>query len=204
MIGKLTGILDTIELDRIILDVNGVGYLISCSGKTLASLPEIRQQVSLLTHMQVKEDDISLYGFFSVDEQVWFNNLITVQGIGPRLALTILSALDPVNLIEAIISRNKEEFKHISGVGPKLAERIFTELNKKANLYLVKYPHLIGKAVVSEENNNNINDALIALTSLGYNRNEAYNICKQIYQSDPDISINELIRSALKELSSST
>ncbi len=203
MIGKLKGILDNIENDRVILDVNGVGYIIYCSGKTLSSLPNIGQPASLLTHMQVKEDDISLYGFQNAAEQEWFHNLVTVQGIGPKLALTILSSLEPAQLIESIINKAKEDFKHISGVGPKLAERIFTELSKKANNYLSMNPNLLSKAQISEENNNNINDALIALTNLGYNRNAAYNLCKNICQTNPDITINELIKSALKELASS-
>ncbi len=203
MIGKLKGILDQVTDDHVILDVNGVGYIIYCSEKTLASLPALTKSAAFLIHMQVKEDDISLYGFANQEEQEWFNNLITVQGIGSKLALIILSSLEPVSLTETIINRQKEDFKHISGVGPKLAERIFVELSKKANLYVVKHPHLIPKAPFSEENNNNINDALVALTNLGYNRNEAYNICKTICQTHPAITINELIRSALKGLSSS-
>ena len=202
MIGKLKGILDNIDIDQVILDVAGVGYIINCSGKTISQLPDLGKQAVFLINMQVKEDDISLYGFIDISEQEWFNHLITVQGIGPRLALTILSSLDPSQITEVVIERDKEAFKHISGVGPKLAERIFTELTKKATQYLGKYPHLTKHATLSSENNSNINDALVALTNLGYARGEAYNICKNIYQKQPDISINELIRSALKELSS--
>lgn len=202
MIGKLKGILDEIENDRVILDVSGVGYIIYCSGKTLSSIPSLGNKASFLIHMQVKEDDISLYGFLNVIEQEWFNNLITVQGIGPRLALTILSSLTPESLIDSINSRSKDAFKHISGVGPKLAERIFTELSKKASLYPSKNTDLTSKNNISNENSNNINDALFALVNLGYNRNEAYNLCKDIYQNSPDITISELIKLALKKLSS--
>ncbi len=202
MIGKLKGILDIIDIDRVTLDVAGVGYIINCSAKTISQLPDLGKQSVFLINMQVKEDDISLYGFIDLAEQEWFNNLITVQGIGPRLALTILSFLDPAQITEVIINRDKEAFKHITGVGPKLAERIFTELTKKANQHLSKNPHLSNNIAISNENNNNINDALVALTNLGYAKNEAYNICKNIHQKQPNISINELIRSALKELSS--
>ncbi len=201
MIGKLKGILDNIEETGVILDVSGVGYIINCSAKTLSSLPSIGEAVSFLINMQVKEDDISLYGFVDKAEQEWFDNLITVQGIGPRLALVILSSLDSSQLINAIIERQPQDFKHIAGVGPKLAERIFTELSKKANLYIVKYPNIASKQSLSSEINANINDALAALTSLGYAKSEAYNICKNISQANPDITINDLIRSALKELS---
>jgi Holliday junction DNA helicase RuvA len=199
MIGKLKGILDTIESDYVILDVGGVGYIIHASAKTIAQLPSLNQAASFLINMQVKEDDISLYGFISKIEQEWFDNLIMVQGIGPRLALTILSSLEPNSLIAAILERNKEAFKHISGVGPKLAERIFTELTKKAN----QYSHLTVAAPISQENNSNINDALVALINLGYNRAQSYSVCKKIYQDNAEISINELIKLALKELSSS-
>ena len=201
MIGKLKGILDNIEADKVILDVAGVGYIIYCSARAIAQLPAIGKQASFLINMQVKEDDISLYGFLEAEEQEWFNHLIVVQGIGPKLALVILSSLDCAQLTSVIIEKNKEAFKHVSGVGPKLAERIFTELTKKASQHLGKYPHLGIHQVITSENQNNINDALVALTNLGYNRAEAYNICKNICQTQPDISINELIRSALKELS---
>jgi Holliday junction DNA helicase RuvA len=201
MIGKLKGILEIVLDDRIIIDVSGVGYIVYCSSKTLSALPNIGEQVSFLINMQVKEDDISLYGFMDQHEQEWFNNLITVQGIGPRLALTVLSFLDPNSLVAAIIERSKETFKHISGVGPKLAERIFTELSKKAENYSSKNPGAINKHSSSSETSANINDALIALTNLGYARGEAFNVCKTICQDKPDITINDLIRLALKQLS---
>lgn len=200
MIGKLRGIVDTIESDKIILDVGGVGYLIYCSGKTLSAIPDIGQQAFLLIHMQVKEDDISLFGFLNKLEQEWFNHLITVQGIGPKLALIILSYLEPQQLIETIYNKRKEDFKHISGVGPKLAERIFTELYKKADIYASKSPVEIS-STGDNENMNNLNDALLALVNLGYNRNEAYHLCKKIYQENPLTSISDLIKAALKHLS---
>ncbi|MEK6734328.1 MAG: Holliday junction branch migration protein RuvA [Pseudomonadota bacterium] len=196
MIGKLTGIIDTINTDHLILDVNGVGYIIYCSSKALSSASSVGSKASFLTNMQVKEDDISLYGFINRNEQEWFDNLIKVQGIGPRLALVILSALDPVDLVQVIMSRQKEAFKTISGVGPKLAERIFIELGKKAGLCSFSIP------VESLSNTNNINDAVTALSSLGYGRNEAYNICKKISSNNSELTINELIRLSLKDLSS--
>lgn len=199
MIGKLKGILDAIYEDRVILDVNGVGYIISISAKSMSNLPLIGEAAMLLIYMQVKEDDISLYGFIDPLEKEWFENLITVQGIGPRLALVILSSLEPKYLITAVTERNKDSFKQISGVGPKLAERIFTELNKKAT---AQYS---GKHESSEVDfdNSDIKDALIALTNLGYNKIHVQAICKKIYHNKPDISINDLIRAALKELASS-
>lgn len=203
MIGKLKGIIDSIDSDQLILDVSGVGYLVSCSSKTISALPSIGEAASLLIHMQVKEDDISLYGFIEKIEQDWFNLLVTVQGIGPKLALVILSSLSPNELITVIIDKSKEHFKHISGVGPKLAERIFTELHKSANLYVSKNPNLLSKTGISNENITVVNDALSALTSLGYARHQANNICKNIVSNNPEISLNDLIRLALKELAAS-
>lgn len=198
MIGKLKGVIDEINGDNLLLDVHGVCYIIYCSKKTLSSIPNIGEAASFLTNMQVKEDDISLYGFLNHLEQEWFNNLITVQGIGPKLALVILSFLEPQELINTIANKRKEDFKHITGVGPKLAERIFTELNKKASAFVGPTSNAQISSDVS-----NINDALIALTNLGYNRNEAYSICKNICYTDPGITINNLIKAALKELSKS-
>ena len=200
MIGKLKGILDLIEEDRVILDVGGVGYIVNASTKSIVRLPRLGETTSLLIYCQVKEDDISLYGFIDLLEKEWFENLITVQGIGSRLALTILSSLDPVSLINTITQRNKDNFKAISGVGPKLAERIFTEISKKANQ---NYASMPVNEEISSESHSNVKDALIALTNLGYNRNEVQNVCKRICDNKPEISINDLIRSALKELASS-
>ncbi len=195
MIGKLKGIIDEIDSDKLLLDVHGVCYIIYCSKKTLSSIPNIGSAASLFTNMQVKEDDISLYGFLTQIEQEWFNNLITVQGIGPKLALVILSFLEPQALINTIANKRKEDFKHITGVGPKLAERVFTELHKKAS-------SLTGQIASSVAlDSSNINDALVALTNLGYNRNEAYSICKNICYNEPEITIHNLIKAALKELS---
>lgn len=202
MIGKLKGILDSIQQDRVILDVSGVGYIINCSNKTLLEIPETGKQASFLTNMQVKEDDISLYGFIKEKEQEWFNLLITVQGIGPRLALVILSNLNPDQLVQVILEKNKEAFKHISGVGPKVAERIFTELNKKADKYSSNNPNSNSNAIATGKNQDNINDALVALTNLGYSKSSVYNICNNIYNNNPNISINDLIKLSLKELSS--
>lgn len=200
MIGKLKGIVDEINQDRVILDVAGVGYIVNCSLKTIANVTAIGSYHVFLIYMQVKEDDISLFGFNDIAEKQWFENLITVQGIGPRLALVILSSLEPGQLVKTIIERDKEVFKHITGVGPKLAERIFTELNKCANQDSL---NLKGFEPLSQENNDNIKDALIALTNLGYNRAQAQNICKNICINNPDITLNDLIRLALKGLAAS-
>ena len=200
MIGKLKGIVEEVAQDSVIIDVAGVGYIVNCSSKTIANVPNIGKHHIFLIHMQVKEDDISLFGFTDIAEKQWFENLITVQGIGPRLALVILSSLEPGQLVRTIIERDKEVFKHISGVGPKLAERIFTELSKCASQDLSNFAQI---EPLSQENNDNIRDALVALINLGYNKAQAQNICKNICKNNPDISLNDLIRLALKGLAAS-
>ncbi|MDE3060994.1 MAG: Holliday junction branch migration protein RuvA, partial [Pseudomonadota bacterium] len=131
MIGKLRGLIDTIEDDSIVLDVGGVGYHVFCSGRTLAALPSAGEAAQLIIEMHVREDHIHLYGFPDVVEREWFRLLLTVQGVGNRIALAILSAYTPEQMARAVLARDIAAFKAISGIGPKLAERIVTELKDK-------------------------------------------------------------------------
>ncbi|WP_234730464.1 Holliday junction branch migration protein RuvA, partial [Acidocella facilis] len=126
MIARLRGIVDSIEDGRCVIDVNGVGYLVFCSSRTLGALPE--GLTTLLIDMQVREDAITLYGFFTSAEREWFRLLTTVQGVGAKVALGILSALSPDQLIGAIAGQDKGALTRAPGVGPKLAIRILTEL----------------------------------------------------------------------------
>ena len=139
MIAKLHGIIDTIGEDSCIIDVNGVGYLVSASAKTLAKL-NVGAEASLLTVMTVREDDISLFGFADAWEKEWFNTLTKVQGVGAKVCLSILSVLTPTQLAQAINAQDKASFCRASGVGPKLAARIVTELKDK----IVTVPVAVG------------------------------------------------------------
>lgn len=198
MIGKLKGLIDAILNDHIIIDVGGVGYIVSCSARALNSMPNIGEKISLLIETHVREDNISLFGFIDQEERQWFKILITVKGVGTKLALAILSHLNPAMIAGSISIKDKNAFKHISGVGPKLADRIFTELKDKSNDFLCANPKVLHMS--NQKNNDMIDDAISALFNLGYNRMESHQVVNNIINKNQDITLSELIRFALKEL----
>lgn len=195
MIARLRGIVDSIEDGRCVIDVNGVGYLVFCSSRTLGALPE--GLTTLLIEMQVREDAITLYGFFTSAEREWFRLLTTVQGVGAKVALGILSALSPDQLIGAIAGQDKGALTRAPGVGPKLAIRILTELQSKAGAMpgggAAALPVAVAKGAAG--------DALSALTNLGYKRLEAEAaLAKAVEAHGEDASLDVLIRAGLKAL----
>lgn len=200
MIGKLTGIVDQIYSDHIILDVNNVGYLVYVTNRTIANLPQDNSKISLFINMQVREDDLSLYGFENESEKYWFNKLISIKGIGPRLAMVILSNLLPEQLLNIIISQDKQAFSGISGVGKKIAERIVTEL-KDNKLFDSNLISTVNSNIPEVNKTNSVfDDAVSALSNLGYSRVESYNICSKVAANNPQLNTSELIRLSLKEL----
>src|ERR1039457_4678974 len=147
MIGKLKGVVDSHGEDFVILDVHGVGYLVHCSARTLQALPAAGEAVDLAIETHVREDQIRLFGFLSDHEREWFRLLQTVPGVGTKVALSILGTLDPADLASAIALRDKAIRARSPGVGPKVAERIVTELKDKAPAYANLDPaavHLAG------------------------------------------------------------
>ncbi len=196
MIGKLKGIIDTIDKDSILLDVSGVGYIVFCSAKTLQALPSTGEAASLVIETHVREDHIHLYGFKDSAERDWFRLLTTVKGVGSRVALAILSALSPAHISAAIASKDKAAFTQANGVGARLAERILVELKDKS----VEEAFLpIAASAIAD--NSAAADAVSALTNLGYSRSEAYSIINRLLAEDATLGISELIRKALKILS---
>jgi len=135
MIGKLSGLVDSAGADWAIVDVSGVGYVVHCSGRGFAALPGQGEPVSLWIETHVREDHIHLYGFPEAAERDWFRLLSTVQGVGARVALAILSVLAPDDLIQAIAAQDQRAVARANGVGPKLAGRIVTELKDKAGQF---------------------------------------------------------------------
>ena len=131
MIAQLTGLVDALEDGRCVIDVAGVGYLVHASSRTLAALPRPPETVKLLVETHVREDAIQLFGFADTAERDWFRLLTTVQGVGPRVALSILSALTPRDLIGAIAGRDQGSLTRAPGVGARLAARLLTELKDK-------------------------------------------------------------------------
>ena len=208
MIAKLRGIIDTIADDFCIIDVNGVGYLVAASSKTLGKL-SIGSEVTLLTEMVVREDSLSLFGFADAWEKEWFNTLTKVQGVGAKVCLSILSVLTPTQLAQAIGAQDKTSFCRASGVGPKLAARIVTELKYK----IVTIPVNSNKTDVLDETaemSKNVSgtavedytkseDVLSALVNLGYQRLEAYRVVSKVMAENADANVPTLIRLALKE-----
>src|ERR1700730_12630419 len=135
MIGKLKGIIDSYNEDSVILDVNGVGYLVHCSARTLQELPRAGEAVTLSIETHVREDQIRLFGFTSDVEREWFRLLQTVQGVGTKVALAVLGTLKPADLASAVAMRDKAMIARSPGVGQKVGERIVTELKDKAPGY---------------------------------------------------------------------
>src|SRR6267154_3676077 len=151
MIGKLKGIIDSYGEDFVILDVNGVGYLVHCSARTLQTLPAAGEPVTLAIETHVREDQIRLFGFLSDGEREWFRLLQTVQGVGTKVALSILGTLKPAELATAIAMRDKAMVARTPGVGSKVAERIVTELKDKAPKYAELDPAVVHLAGTIDE-----------------------------------------------------
>jgi Holliday junction DNA helicase RuvA len=203
MIGKLKGIIDSYGDDHIIVDVNGVGYVVQCSARTLQSLPPTGDPVSLAIETHVREDAIRLFGFQSEIEREWFRLLQTVQGVGAKVALSILSTLKPAELASAISLRDKAMVARSPGVGPKVAERVVTELKDKAPQYADIDPavsHLAG-AVEDRRAPKPIADAVSALVNLGYGQPQAAAAIAAASRSAGEgAETTQLIRLGLKEL----
>jgi Holliday junction DNA helicase RuvA len=195
MIGKLKGKAESVYEDHTIIDVNGVGYLVYCSAKTLANLPD-GEFCELLIETHVREDHIHLYGFTTKEEKTTFSILQSVKGVGTRMALAILSHLTPNEIAFALSTEDKNAFNAISGIGKKLAERIITELKDKFTSIGIMAAKPSAQNLTSA-NQSTAHDAITALVSLGVGKADAQNRVSAILSKSPDMKINELIRLAL-------
>ena len=203
MIGKLKGTIDSYGEDHIIVDVNGVGYVVHCSARTLQALPAAGDPVSLAIETHVREDQIRLFGFLSDIEREWFRLLQTVQGVGTKVALSILSTLKPADLATAIAMRDKAMVARSPGVGPKVAERIVTELKDKAPKYAEIDPAVVRLAGDVDERRapQPVADAVSALVNLGYGQPQAAAaIAAATRNAGQGADTARLIRLGLKEL----
>jgi Holliday junction DNA helicase RuvA len=205
MIGKLKGLVDTIGDDYALIDVGGVCYQAFCSTKTLQNLPRVGEATVVFIEMLVREDMIRLYGFGSEGEKAWFNLLSTVQGVGARVALAILSTLSPSEISSAIALQDKAMMGRAPGVGPKLAVRLVTELKGKVpaggaiDAGVLGLQSALGEGIASS----NITDAVSALTNLGYSSAQASAALARIVgREGDDVATEKLIRLGLRELSS--
>lgn len=205
MIGKLKGIVDSYGDDFVLLDVQGVCYEAFCSSRSLQALPGVGEAATLFIEMVVREDFIKMYGFASAGEKSWFRTLVSVQGVGARVALAILSTLTASEISSAIALADKTTIARAPGVGPKLAQRVVTELKGKApDLGAVDAGALglqtaLGEGVAS----GNVADAVSALSNLGYSSAQASGaVARVVAQEGEDADTAKLIRLGLKELSS--
>ena len=231
MIAKLRGIVDFIGEDSVIIDVNGVGYLVFASRRTLTMLPQKGGEAGLMIETHVREDHIHLYGFADNAEKQWFALLTTVQGVGAKVALALLSVLSPTDLLRALAAQDTTALCRAPGIGPKVATRIVGELKDKAarlNLGPVAAPAVpvASPAATSSKKSAKsgklasdvsidtvdagpvvddgavLADAVSALVNLGYGRSEAFGaVGKAAQQAGEDKTLDTLIRLGLKELS---
>lgn len=200
MISRLSGILGEIGEDSAVIDVGGVGYLVFCSGRTLSRMPAVGEAVRVEVETHVREDHIHLYGFIDAAERSWFRLLTTVQGVGARVGLAILSVLTADELVQAVAAQDKATVARANGVGPKLAARIVSELRDKVggmSLGSVAGANEGASTVV-----NNGEEAISALVNLGYTRGDAFNaIAKAGQQLGDQAALDALIRFGLQEMS---
>lgn len=205
MIASLKGVLDSVGEDWAVVDVAGVGYLAFCSGRTLANLPAPGGAVRLLIEIHVREDHIHLYGFAEVAERDWFRLLTTVQGVGARMAMAILSVLSPAQLVQAIAAQDKAALSRANGVGAKLAGRIVSELKEKAGrIVLGEAAHAAASLDEGAPPAEPVpEDAVSALVNLGYGRGEAFGAVAQASrQLGGKAPLEAVIRAGLRELAS--
>lgn len=203
MIGRLKGVIDSYGEDSVIVDVNGVGYLVYCSARTLQELPSVGQPVTLSIETYVREDQIRLFGFSADVEREWFRLLQTVQGVGAKVALSVLGTLKPAELASAIAVRDKAIVARTPGVGPKVAERIVIELKDKAPAYTDVDPALVRLSGALDEKRapQSVTDAVSALVNLGYGQPQAAAAIAAAARNAGDAAeVKTLIRLGLKEL----
>lgn len=202
MIGKLKGLVDTKALDHVILDVNGVGYVVACSSRVLGQLPAVGERVEMFVETLVREDEIRLIGFSSHHEQSWFRLLTGVQGVGPKVALAILGTLTPHDLGQALATGDKAMIGRAPGVGPKVALRLITELKDKVPALETIDPSLLKLNAAQDLGSaGGAGEAVSALTNLGYGISQATAAVAKVVSQLPDgTPTAQLIRAALKEL----
>lgn len=197
MIAKLYGLIDETGVDHLVIDVSGVGYLVQASARTLAALGAAGEFATVFTEMQVSETDMRLIGFATKEERDWFRLLTGVQGVGGKVGLAILSALEPEDLARAIGSGDSAMVARANGVGPKLASRIVNELKDKVGALAGLGG---GAKIITSGGGGNVSDAVQALTSLGFKPNEAsVQVAAASEELGPDATLDALVRLALRK-----
>lgn len=203
MIGKLTGIIDSFGVDSVILDVHGVGYVVSCSAKTLEALPARGSAATLFVETQIRDDQIRLVGFTTEVEREWFRLLLTVQGVGSKVALSVLGTLNTSELASAVALQDKAMIARSPGVGPKVAARIAAELKDRApgitgvDMGVIRLQSELGAKIAPKP----ASEAVSALVNLGYGQMQASAaIAAAMREAGEDAETARLIRLGLREL----
>ena len=205
MIAQLRGTIVHTDAQFIVLDVQGVGYAVSVSGRTKGQLPTSASDVTILIEMQVREDSMTLFGFFDAAERDAFRLLITVQGVGAKAAMAILSVLDPAALTQAIGAGDTAMVARADGIGPKIAQRVVNELSGKVG----KISNLVGNAggggfgtaETGSLEATALQDAVSALINLGYGQSEAHAAVARVQRAGTITDVSSLIAAALREMS---
>jgi len=198
MIAQLEGVLSEKTPIRIILDVNGVGYDLLIPISTFDKLGEVGSKVKLLTYLHVRDDILQLFGFSTLKEKGMFTHLISVAGIGPKLALGILSGRTVDGLTRSIVNGDTANLTQLSGVGKKTAQRIVLELRDKLAKEITESE--LAPASGEPLSNGKLAEAVLALVSLGHNRNTAENTLLKVLGAEPDLALDELIKRALQNI----
>lgn len=193
MITHIKGRLVEKSPTSVVIECNGIGYMINISLNTFSQIPD-NENLKLFTHLQVKEDSHTLYGFFSIKERQIFRLLISVNGIGPSIARTMLSSISPDQIIDAISRENVSLIQSVKGIGSKTAQRVIIDLHDKI---LEVYELDEGFA---SSNNTNKEEALSALEVLGINKKSSERLVDQIVLDNPDVSVEDIIKETLKNL----
>jgi len=205
MIGKLRGFIDSLQEDKCIIDVMGVGYVVFLSNKTAQFLKQFsrEKEISLIIETNVKEDAIELYGFAREIEKIWFCELTKVQGVGAKVALKILGFFSVEDLAKALTVSDLKSFSKVSGIGPKLAQRIVTELKDSPRKLGIDTEFLSeNNTQISNFSENEImQDALSALENLGYKKSDALQVISVILKNKPEVTLENLITASLRDLS---
>ena len=215
MIGKISGIVDLIDKDTVLVDVGGLGYMVNISLNTKNRLPQVGEKIALYTEMMVREDSIQLIGFSTASEKDWFRLLISVQGVGAKAALAILGVVSLKQLSRSIVLGNPELITSAPGVGPKIAKRIILELAQKALLLNSDTEEQMhekltqtDQEIISDGKNdkqinyasNDENEAISAMVNLGYDKNISARIVAKVCSENSELEISEIIRLSLQRI----
>lgn len=200
MIGQIRGIILEKQPPQLLVDVHGVGYEIDAPMSTFYQLPDLGHDVTLFTHFVVREDAHHLYGFYTRDERLLFRTLLKVNGVGPRLALTVLSSITPDEFVRCVLNNDTASLVRLPGVGKKTAERLVIEMRDKLSDWCQTGPAEAADLLKQDSQGRHqvLQDAIAALIALGYKQQEANRTVTRI--DDGAASSEELIRKALREM----